>query len=405
MAVPWPPIHFVAEWMTMSAPCLIGWARSGANVLSTMTGTPRAWATSAIEARSCTSSRGLPISSRKTALVLSSIARPKADGSRAVDEGRRDADLGQGVGEQVVGAAVERRRRDDVVAGAGEVEDRQRLGRLAAGEAEGRDAALERGDALLEDVGRRVHDPGVDVPEFLEPEQPRRVRGVVEDVAGRGVDRDGAGVGRRVGLLAACGERGSRDGRWSDRARSCRWSLRTGFVAGGSRTLAVPAARGGPAVWRTPVVWFGGQTKSRGSDVESAAPGPVSVVPRLQFRMRVTSDPILRTAGPPAHTHVPGRRVWVTDEDGRPRSSIRQPSRPNRNRGADRFGRGRVPESIRPAEDQQFVVAGFGAPELSVAAQQLPDGGPRGRDGERVERLSRPGQNGRGCSSRSHSTR
>ncbi len=81
MAVPWPPIHFVAEWMTMSAPCLIGWASSGANVLSTMTGTPRACATSAIEARSWTSSRGLPMSSRKTALVFSSIARPNADGS------------------------------------------------------------------------------------------------------------------------------------------------------------------------------------------------------------------------------------------------------------------------------------------------------------------------------------
>ena len=81
IAVPWPPIHFVAEWMTMSAPCLMGWARSGAKVLSTMTGTPRAWATSAIEARSWTSRRGLPISSRKTALVFSLIARPKADGS------------------------------------------------------------------------------------------------------------------------------------------------------------------------------------------------------------------------------------------------------------------------------------------------------------------------------------
>jgi hypothetical protein len=33
------------------------------------------------------------------------------------------------------------------------------------------DAALERGDALLEDVGRRVHDPRVDVAEFLEPKR------------------------------------------------------------------------------------------------------------------------------------------------------------------------------------------------------------------------------------------
>ena len=42
MTVPWPPIHFVAEWTTMSAPSSIGLARSGAHVLSTMSGTPAA---------------------------------------------------------------------------------------------------------------------------------------------------------------------------------------------------------------------------------------------------------------------------------------------------------------------------------------------------------------------------
>ena len=42
-------------------------------------------------------------------------------------------ELGQRVVQQVVGAAVQRGRGDDVVAGLGEVEDRQRLGGLAAG--------------------------------------------------------------------------------------------------------------------------------------------------------------------------------------------------------------------------------------------------------------------------------
>ena len=70
------------------------------------------------------------------------------------------------------------------------------------GEAQGGDAAFEGRDALLEHAGGRVHDPGVDVAELLEPEQAGRVRGVVEDVAGRRVDRHGAGVGRRVRLLA-----------------------------------------------------------------------------------------------------------------------------------------------------------------------------------------------------------
>ena len=40
-----------------------------------------------------------------------------------VDEGDLDAQLGQRVVEQVVGAAVERRRRHDVVAGLGQVQD------------------------------------------------------------------------------------------------------------------------------------------------------------------------------------------------------------------------------------------------------------------------------------------
>ena len=66
--------------MTMSAPWSIGRARSGANVLSTTSGTPWAWATSAIAAMSWTSRRGLPIVSRKTAFVFASIAWPNVSG-------------------------------------------------------------------------------------------------------------------------------------------------------------------------------------------------------------------------------------------------------------------------------------------------------------------------------------
>ena len=206
------------------------------------------------------------------------VDRP-AEGRRigAVDVGRRDADLRQGVGEQVVRAAVERRRRDDVVAGPGEVEDRQRLGRLAGGDAEGRDAALERGDALLEDVGRRVHDPGVDVPELLEPEQPRGVRGVIEDVARGGVDRDGPGVRRRVGLLAASGGPGSPGGRWSDRVRPCR--VRGALRCGAGVSL--------------------GANKKTAAPLWSPRPRDRSVGPAAYVisDVRVTSDPILPRRG------------------------------------------------------------------------------------------------------------
>ena len=56
--------------------------------------------------------------------------------------------------------------------------------------------------ALLEDVGRRIHDPGVDVAELLQPEEPGGVVGVVEDVARGGVDRDGASLRRGIDVLA-----------------------------------------------------------------------------------------------------------------------------------------------------------------------------------------------------------
>ena len=65
------------------------------------------------------------------------------------------------------------------------------------------DPAFQRRDALLEDVGGRVHDAGVDVAELLQGEQPRGVVGVVEHVRRGLVDRHGARLGCGVDLLAA----------------------------------------------------------------------------------------------------------------------------------------------------------------------------------------------------------
>ena len=99
-----------------------------------------------------------------------------------LDEADLDADLGQRVVEQVVGAAVEPRTRHDVVAGVGEVEDREVLGGLTGRQEQRRDAAFERRDALLDDVLRRVHDPGVDVAGLGKAEQRGGVLGAVERV-------------------------------------------------------------------------------------------------------------------------------------------------------------------------------------------------------------------------------
>ena len=89
-----------------------------------------------------------------------------------------------------------------MVAGGGQVQDRECLGGLTGGQEQRRHAALQGGDALLDDVGGRVADPGVDVAGDLQAEQRRGVRGVVEGV-GRGlVDRQGARVGGGSGCLA-----------------------------------------------------------------------------------------------------------------------------------------------------------------------------------------------------------
>ena len=61
-----------------------------------------------------------------------------------VDEPGRDPEPREGVGEEGVGPAVERRRRDDRVARLGQVQDRERLGRLAARRRHRRHASLER---------------------------------------------------------------------------------------------------------------------------------------------------------------------------------------------------------------------------------------------------------------------
>ena len=56
----------------------------------------------------------------------------------------------------------------------GDVRDGEELRGVARRGRERRDAALERGDPLLEDVRRRVHDPRVDVPELLQREEAAR---------------------------------------------------------------------------------------------------------------------------------------------------------------------------------------------------------------------------------------
>ncbi|MBG9886966.1 hypothetical protein ABE10_10490, partial [Bacillus toyonensis] len=116
--------------------------------------------------------------------VRTDRAAPFLRGVLVLDEGDLDAELRERVLEEVVGAAVDRGGGDEVVACLGDVQDREGRRRLPAGEDEGAGAALERGEALLEHILRRVLDAGVDVAELGECEEVRGVVGVVEDVGG-----------------------------------------------------------------------------------------------------------------------------------------------------------------------------------------------------------------------------
>jgi hypothetical protein len=67
-----------------------------------------------------------------------------------------------------------------VVAGAGEIENRERLGGLPGGQEKCRDPTFECGQPLLDDIGGRVADAGVDVAGLFQAEQRCGVGGVVE---------------------------------------------------------------------------------------------------------------------------------------------------------------------------------------------------------------------------------
>ena len=133
---------------------------------------------------------GLRIDQRLEARHLHAVGKP-----------RLDADVLEGVFELIVGPAVEVRRRDEIVAHRRDVVDRQKLRRVPRRRREGRHAAFERRDAFFENVGRRIHQPCVDVAELLEGEQPGAVRGVFELIGRRLVDRHRARTGGGIDVL------------------------------------------------------------------------------------------------------------------------------------------------------------------------------------------------------------
>ena len=134
-----------------------------------------------------------------------------------LDECGRDAEAGQGVREQVDGAAVERGGGDDMIAGIEQRRDRQMHRGHAARGADRADAALQRRQPFLEHCRGRVGNARVDVPGAFQIEQRGRVIGILKHI-GRGlIDRHRTGASHGVWMLPRMQAQGFERGRFRRR--------------------------------------------------------------------------------------------------------------------------------------------------------------------------------------------
>ena len=120
---------------------------------------------------------------------------------RGIDEGRGDAPIRCRMLKEIVGAAVNIRRCDDVLAVVHEALHRRRDRCSARGKSQRTDAALQRRDALLEDILGRVRQAAIDVARIAQAEAIRRMLAVAEHIGRRLIDRHGTCIRRRIGLL------------------------------------------------------------------------------------------------------------------------------------------------------------------------------------------------------------
>ena len=116
-----------------------------------------------------------------------------------VDEADFDALILQRVGKQVPGATIKSGGGNDVVAGPRQVLDGIGRGCLSRCHGQGPNPALQGRNPLFQHIGGRVHQPGIDIPQFLQGEQRGSMAGVMELIGSGLVDRHGHRPRRGVG--------------------------------------------------------------------------------------------------------------------------------------------------------------------------------------------------------------
>ena len=112
-----------------------------------------------------------------------------------------NAEAGQGVGEQVVAAAVNGLLGDKVAAVLTQRFQHVGNGRRAGGQRQRRNAAFQSSHPFFQHVLRGVGETAVNVAGVRQPEAGGGVGAVVEHVRGGGVNGNGPGIGSGVGLL------------------------------------------------------------------------------------------------------------------------------------------------------------------------------------------------------------
>ena len=114
-----------------------------------------------------------------------------------------NAEAGQGVGEQVVAAAVDGLLGDKVAAVLTQRFQHVGNGRRAGGQRQRRHAAFQSSHPFFQHVLGGVGETAVNVAGVRQPEAGGGVGTVMEHVRGGGVNGNGPGVGSGVGLLLA----------------------------------------------------------------------------------------------------------------------------------------------------------------------------------------------------------
>ena len=121
----------------------------------------------------------------------------------SVHKGGGDAELGQGVLQQIVTTAVDGLLGYDVVAGLSQCLDGVGDGSCTGSSSQSSHAAFQSGNALLEHILGGVGQTAIDVAGVGQTKAVSGVLAVAEDIGSGLVDRHSTGIGSGIGLLLA----------------------------------------------------------------------------------------------------------------------------------------------------------------------------------------------------------